>query len=308
MKPTRLLVATASAVALHSASPTLAQDEAVAHPAESEAAAEAGAPALWLVADEDTNIYLFGTVHKLPGNIDWNSGPVEQALNSSDELVTEIDMTPESLGQISVAMREKGMLPEGQTLRGLMTEEQRATFEAGIGKLGLPANAFDKLEPWLAALTILQITLSASGFEEDSGVEKVLEATVPDDTKRVALEAIDFQISIFDELPVEQQILFLLEGAENPVESIGMLNQLVDVWASGKVDELGSMMNEALLAHPNLAERMLYSRNANWAAWIDERLDRPGVVFLAAGAGHFAGEKSVQDYLAERGIETKRVQ
>ena len=59
---------------------------------------------------------------------------------------------------------------------------------------------------------------------------------------------------------------------------------------------------------PVLAERLLYRRNANWARWIDERLDRPGTVFLAVGAGHLAGTQSVQDKLAELGIATARVQ
>ena len=60
--------------------------------------------------------------------------------------------------------------------------------------------------------------------------------------------------------------------------------------------------------YPILTERLFYARNANWAAWIDDRLDTPGSVFMAVGAGHLAGEKSVQDYLAERNISVTRIQ
>ena len=42
--------------------------------------------------------------------------------------------------------------------------------------------------------------------------------------------------------------------------------------------------------------------------WVDERLDEPGTVFMAVGAGHLSGNKSVPDLLAERGIATSRVQ
>ena len=48
-------------------------------------------------------------------------------------------------------------------------------------------------------------------------------------------------------------------------------------------------------------------RNANWAEWIDTRLDTPGTVFVAVGAGHLAGTKSVQDYLAAKDIAVTRV-
>ena len=66
-------------------------------------------------------------------------------------------------------------------------------------------------------------------------------------------------------------------------------------------------MNRSL-TDPALAKALLYDRNANWAECIDERLDTPGTVFIAVGAGHLAGEKSVQDYLAGRDIAVTRIQ
>ena len=76
----------------------------------------------------------------------------------------------------------------------------------------------------------------------------------------------------------------------------------------GDVDDLGNILNEAFKADPVLADRMLYSRNANWAAWIDNRLDQPGTIFMAVGAGHMAGNQKLQDKLAERGIKMMRIQ
>ena len=89
---------------------------------------------------------------------------------------------------------------------------------------------------------------------------------------------------------------------------VPMLNQIIAEWAEGDVDDLGALLNEALEADPVLADRLLYSRNKTWAGWIDERLDSPGTIFMAVGAGHLAGDRSVQDYLAERGISITRVQ
>ena len=57
-----------------------------------------------------------------------------------------------------------------------------------------------------------------------------------------------------------------------------------------------------------LAEALLYARNDRWAEWIDTRMDSPGTVFVAVGAGHLAGAKSVQDYLTARGFTVDRVQ
>ena len=301
----RLLTTAAAVVAMFATSPALAGDDAQAPQVKT----EASGPALWKVADEDTTIYLFGTVHTLPDNVEWNSGVVNDALASSEALVTEIDMTPENMASMGAIFQEKATLTTGQTLRELMTEEQRATYEGGLAKIGVPAAAFDGLEPWAAALAIVQVITQASGFTPDKGVETVLEKLIGEDVERLALETVEFQLSVFDELPIDQQLLFLLEGAEDPMEGITALNALITEWAEGDVEELGNLMNEGLMAHPNLAQRLLYDRNANWAEWIDDRLDTtPGTVFIAVGAGHLAGEKSVQDLLNKRDIAVERLQ
>ncbi len=78
-------------------------------------------------------------------------------------------------------------------------------------------------------------------------------------------------------------------------------------WLEGDADGLAALLNEGL-TDPVLAEALLYARNDRWAEWIDTRMDSPGTVFVAVGAGHLAGAKSVQDYLTARGFTVDRVQ
>ena len=93
-----------------------------------------------------------------------------------------------------------------------------------------------------------------------------------------------------------------------------VLSVLAKLEPTGETDvgksltQLAAMIKESAESDPVLADRLFYNRNANWAGWIDERLDAPGTVFMAVGAGHLAGEKSVQDYLAQRNITVTRVQ
>lgn len=307
-----LTLAAASGLALFSASPALADGHVEPAPVETTEAAAAteatGAPALWKVADEDTTIYMFGTIHMLPADVDWNSGVVNIALESADTLVTELNMTPEISAEIGKAFQERGMLPQGTTLRSLMSEEQLASFEAGMAKINVPAQTFDAMEPWLASFALLQVVSAAVGITGENGVETVLEKAVGPEVKREALETVETQIFVFDALPYDQQMVYFLEFASDPVEGIKGLNTLVSEWEQGNADTVGEMMSEALKSHPEIAERLFFKRNENWAEWIDNRLDTPGTVFMAVGAGHLAGEKSVQDYLKQKGIETRRVQ
>jgi len=287
------------------AGPALAQDE-IAPEVSEETATESGSPALWKVADEDTTIYLFGTVHALPEDVEWSTPMLENALAESDSIVTEIKMGPEIGQEMQTLVMTMGVLPKGTTLRSLLSEGQKASFEEAMGKLSVPPAAFDQFEPWYAGMMMSMLPLLQQGYSPDAGVEKVL-LTKAGEKDQQALETIKFQISVFDELPQESQIGFLIDAANGIDEIKPMLDKMVAEWVEGDADALAKLMNEGL-TDPAVAVSLLYMRNRNWADWIDTRLDIPGTVFIAVGAGHLAGDKSVQDYLAEREIETIRVQ
>lgn len=263
-------------------------------------------PALWKVADEDTTIYLFGTVHVLPKDVQWTSSMLDNALASSDSVVTEIRMTPDVATEMQQLVMSNGVLPAGTTLRSLLSPEQAAAFEGAMGKLGIPAEAFDRFEPWYAGMMVTMLPLLQQGYSPDDGVEKVI-LNKAGSKEQQALETIAFQIGIFDGLPLAAQIEFLTQAAAGIDEIKPMLDQMVAEWVEGDAEALAQLMNEGL-TDPALADALLYSRNRSWAEWIDTRLDTPGTVFVAVGAGHLAGEQSVQDALASRGIATVRVQ
>lgn len=304
MKLASLLALTAAPFALLAAHPALADNHAAPATAAATPMAAKG-PALWKVADSDTTIYLFGTVHVLPKEVEWYDATIANALTGSEMIVTEIPMDPASEAKLQQLTMAKGMLPAGTTLRSLLTPEQTTGYTAALGKIGMPAEAFDPFKPWLAGLTLSILPLMQQGYSPESGVEKVLLAKVPDKPKD-ALETAEFQLGIFETMSTEAQVAFLMEAAGGIDEIKPMLDRMVAEWAEGDAEELAAIMNEGM-TDPAVAEALLYSRNANWAEWIDTRLDTPGSVFIAVGAGHLAGEKSVQDYLAAKGITVDRV-
>ncbi len=305
MKLSKLVaLSSAASLALFAANPALADDHAAHAVAEAEVASDG--PALWKVADEDTTIYLFGTIHALPKEIEWYDAEIAEALTSSDTVVTEIKMDPQSEAAMQQIAMSKGMLPAGTTLRSLLNAEQTESYEAAMSKIGIPAEAFDPLEPWMAALSLTMLPLMQQGYSPDAGVDKVI-LSKAGEKEQQALETAEFQIDIFDSLPQESQITFMMEAAEGIDEVKPMLDKMVAAWVEGDADGLAAIMNEGM-TDPMVAEKLLYSRNKTWAEWIDTRLDSPGTIFIAVGAGHLAGEKSVQDYLVERGITTDRVQ
>jgi hypothetical protein len=61
------------------------------------------------------------------------------------------------------------------------------------------------------------------------------------------------------------------------------------------------------LTDAKLYAALLTNRNANWAAWINEQMAKPGTTFMAVGAGHLAGSTSVQQLLSAYGLTAERV-
>ncbi len=260
-------------------------------------------PALWRVGDEDTTIYLFGTVHALPQGKEWFDGRIARAFAASGEMVTEVDLSDQTAS--AAAMQSAGMLPEGASLRDMMTPDNRQQFESALVGLGLPVESLDRLEPWYAAMTMTLLPLLRSGYDTESGVEMALSARA-EGKQRGALETIAQQIDLFDGMPVEAQLSFLDKTVEVMPEAKLSLDAMVAEWIEGDADALAALLN-AELDDPVLYDRLLTRRNANWAGWIEQRLQQPGTVFVAVGAGHLAGADSVQRQLARRGVKVERV-
>lgn len=296
----RLILAALAALAACLALP------AQARPAPRAVVAAPARPALWKLADADTTIYLFGTIHALPKGVNWFNGEVARTFNASDELVTEIDQIggagagPETLA--------KALLPEGQTLRSLMSQPQRDAFEKALADLGMKNDSFDRFEPWYAAVALSTLPLLQAGYDAGNGVDAALDAKAAAAERRhVALETIEFQLGLFDSLPMEVQTRYLAEIVDHMPTIRSELIAMVDQWRAGNAAKLAELMN-ADEDDPVLVERLILGRNRTWAQWIKARMERPGTVFLAVGAGHLAGKGSVQEQLTALGFTTTRVQ
>ena len=263
-------------------------------------------PALWKIADHDTTIYLFGTIHLLPPGIDWLSGPLAHALDHSDSLVTELpDLPP---GDVAAALLRHGSLPPGKNLRQMMEEKQRTQFEAALTRLGLPVAIFDKTKPWVAAATLPILQLQKAGYNIQSGVENGLTRRATElGHPRAGLETADFQFGQFDSLSEEQQFEYLANVLGALPEINAEIEKMVGSWTRGDAAALAAQLNSDSDS-PVLAEALIFSRNRNWASWIQNRLKLPGTVFVAVGAGHLGGKGSVQDVLAKEGFMAVRVQ
>lgn len=262
-------------------------------------------PALWVVQDADTTVYLFGTIHILKPGMGWFDEAVKQAFDTSDRLVLEI-VEPDA-ATIQTLFAKYGLDQSGKPLTAKMAGDDKAVYARAMEKVGLPTAAFEPFDPWAAAITMQVLGLQKGGYDVTSGVEAQLTAAAKAANKPIgAVETMEQQLQIMDSLPQETQMKFLIESAAMIDDMAASMDNMVKLWARPDPEGLAELMNEGL-ADPEMRAAMLTRRNANWAVWIKAQLEKPGTIFMAVGAGHLSGTTSVPHLLSAYGIEARRV-
>jgi uncharacterized protein len=273
------------------------------------AEAKAARPAMWKVADADTSIYLFGTVHLLPANYQWRTDTFDKATSEAGTLVVETIIDDKNPAAFAGELARMAIRPGLPPLVERVPASKRDALLATVTKSGVPIVALDQMETWAAAFMLLQVQFQQLGLTGSDGVENVLRTRFTSAGKPIEqLETNSEQLGFFDALPESAQ-RELLEGAvEDPATAKKQFDSMLEAWAKGDVEEIARTFNAEFKTSPELKTVLLERRNANWSRWLESRMAKPGTVFVAVGAGHLAGDESVIALLKKRGMKVERVQ
>jgi uncharacterized protein YbaP (TraB family) len=248
-----------------------------ASPASAPAAQAADAPAMFVVRDADTTVYIFGTFHALDGRSQWFNPQVRDAFEQSGELVLET-LVPErpQPGQIATPLRAPSVIPSASFLA-----TTRLAINAG----------------------------KAQGMQVGNGADMVLRRVAEAEGKPVeGLETLQLQIDMFSRLPATPAVQRTQPSATGSMDSLSKaMGEMQAAWKRGDQSVFVHMLGQLQQASPDTYRMMFTERNARWADWIRARMQAPGTVFVAVGAGHLAGPDSLLVRLAERGISSRRV-
>ncbi len=264
-------------------------------------------PALWVVKDADTTLYLFGTIHLLPKNADWHYDALDRALAQSDALVVEI--TDDNPANMTALVLRLG-IDAAHPLSSLLSSGDFDRLELAARKAGLPGTtALNVMRPWLATLTLTLAPLTKAGLDPARGVDRQLRDMMSKAGKPVrALETAEQQVHFLADMPTAMQLDMLRQTVREADHASIELQALLDAWQAGDDAAIARLENDLMKREtPALYQRLLVQRNALWAGRIKAMLDTPGTVFIAVGAAHLAGPDSVQAQLQKLGVSSTRV-
>jgi uncharacterized protein YbaP (TraB family) len=265
-------------------------------------------PALWKVADADTTIYLFGTIHALPDAVKWRTPAFDKAFGSAGELMIEvgnIDDQQAVAGELMKVGMAQGLPP----LVERVPEAKRAALKAAMAKSGYPTALFDQMKSWMAAVLLLNVTMKEIGLDAEKGAERNLVAQWKAKGGKVeGFETAAQQFGFLDSVSQDGQNKFLEAAADNPAEAKKQFAAMLKAWETGDVAGIAATFDDETQMSAELRDVLMKKRNARWAAWLSARMAKPGTVFVAVGAGHLAGPDSVLAMLKARGLKPVRVQ
>lgn len=272
------------------------------------AAPVAAAPGMWVVRDGDTEITLFGTVHALPKGEEWMTPAVEARFDAADTLVLET-VIPEDPFALAPILAEIGVRPGLKPLAARVSAEVAPRLAPAAAKAGLPLAALDRMETWLAAITLSEATLRSMGIVSDAGVEPALMVRARAAKKAVVgLETPEQQLRYLDGLPEADQVAMLEATLDDLKQAREDTERLIGLWRVGDVETIAQEFTKDAKASPLLTRVLLTDRNARWADWVSGVMKRPGKVFMAVGAGHFGGPDGLLALLAAKGLPAEKLQ
>ena len=270
-------------------------------------AAEAKAFA-WKASGKGGTIYLMGSIHVMSASFYPLNPALEAAFKDSDLLVEEVDMAEMLDPMAQMAMLTRGMLPSGQSLDTMLAPATLALVKKVTGDLGADGGPLMRFKPWMLAIALQGLELAKAGFDPALGLDQHFYEQAKAGGRAVqGLETVEFQISRFDGMTLEQQDRMLAETLKELATETATVGKLGDAWKAGDVATLERIALADLKSDPVMYQRLLVERNRNWMPKIEALFARRGRALVVVGAAHLIGPDGVIAMLKAKGYTVEQL-
>lgn len=268
---------------------------------------------LWEVTSNETMVYILGSVHVAKADLYPLASTIEDAYYSCQNLVVEIDMNDENIKRTEELLLEKGKYTSGENLKGNIADGLYSKVSDRLMELdssGILLFTLNMFEPWVVAVTIVDLEYIELGYEVEHGIETYfLNKAAVDGKVVLELETVEFQLDLFDSLPYELQITMLEDAIENPITE-EEIEGIFDAWSTGGTNQMEQLLFENDEEEPRyqlLNDKIIYERNYQLVEKIESFLGDDEIYFVVVGAGHLTGEKGIINLLIQKGYKVEQL-
>ncbi len=263
--------------------------------------------------------YIVGTYHIAPHTFIDSIPGLKNVYGDIKQVYGEV-VASEMMNQENMMKRMKMvMLPEGQTLYTIYTEDEIKEIDAIIQQVMGVSMKNPMVEKQLIQLSpqtlstqldVLNAMKMNPGLDISKPIDIQLQNMAIEKGLKVGgLETVESQMKILFDVPLEKGKKALLCAVRNFEASKELAKHLQDAYMSRDIKGVENAMNEKLNNECDLSEEdlnvMIYNRNNNWIKEMPAIMETP--TLFAVGAGHLVGEKGVLSLLKKAGYTVEAV-
>lgn len=268
----------------------------------------------WIVEDEDTLIYLLGSIHLGTPDLYPFDKKLVTAFDESDALLVEANiLDTEALEYYS----EKAMYTDGSTLKDAVAPETYAKLEQVAKLYDLPMDQLTVQKPWMlsSALSMLAMDDSFGMTPQEMAMHGIdvyflLNAQLQQKPV-IELEGTRAQVDMFEGLSPEaqeQSLVAVLDSIIHPAEEnqSEVLQEWFTSWKQGNVEEFAKSFQAMEGTSSEFNEMLFGLRDEKMAKKIMNVLEeKEGKYFVVVGSGHFLIDKNIRYHLEKNGYKVK---
>jgi uncharacterized protein YbaP (TraB family) len=270
--------------------------------------AQAESP-VWAIKGQKNTVYLGGSIHLLKSGDSQLPSAFDKAYHDAEALVMEVDLDDLDPAEAQGWMMSNATFPEGKTLVGAIGQKRYERVAEESERLGVPIEGLQQFEPWMIALTLVQLEYMKLGFDPEQGVEKQLQRRASQDGKEISgFETLPEQLGLLDGMSDEDQAKFL----ELTVNELANVERETDVllaaWRNGDIGKLDALLTEEYDEFPGLYKKLVTDRNKRWMPHLQRLLKDDKDYFVVVGALHLVGKDGLIEMTQASGFKARQLQ
>lgn len=257
---------------------------------------------LWEVSGNGLrqNSYLFGTFHLMCRSDIQLSSTLKTAVKNASVVYMELDMDDPAVVMGGLLMMN---MKGGKKLKDLYTEAEYQKLSSFFkDSLKMPIHFMERSKPFFLMAMLYPKMMPCKSV---SGVEEVLMRAAKAEQKEIkGLETMEFQASVFDSIPYEEQAKELLNGIDSLQAYARYFDTMVQVYKSQQLTDMEALFSKSEFGMQDHQDILLDKRNSNWVQQLKTIMAKQPV-FVAVGAGHLVGKNGLIALLKKQGYTVK---
>ncbi len=266
-------------------------------------------PALWKVTDNDSTLYLFGTVHLMQPDINWQKRDMQAAFDDIGTIFFETPDDEKSALQTRILQRQYGVYTNGERLSDHLDSINLNRLTAAAYNSEIPLARLENFKPWLAAdiLTVAGADIAGLRYENSADAQMRIKAVQANKSIR-ALDTVE----TYFEAVAKQPRWVRMQAFEQTIKNF---NTLVEdtktvnaAWLIGNTERLeNDLLIPAKESSPELYAALFTQRNIKWVKILDTFMDGDTNAMAVVGIGHLLGDGGLPTRFEDLGFTVERV-